>query len=486
MQRRGAFSLALAAFWLASASPILAQGARWKGPTQPADPSHVLLPGGIGDRSAFEDELVNRLNRARDLAASERLLKRILENPKALDLDPEVLKKLANNIAKDVMRNPKRFNLPEDPEKLQELARKIQEKKLTPQEQRETFEKIAKGVNPNDPDFRALFRELDKKKKELPKLDKEALEAMRRRIGNFDPPPQRPVGPGPNVRPPVIPPMGQPENPMNPPGGQPPGGQPPVPPMPPERVQPPPPPPVAPPTEGGDNRSWLSRQLSKLRGSAGLGGVSRGFFRGLFGERLGLGRFGRGLSSRTSGLRSRLLPNFGGIRMKGFMGGMSKVMPRNLKLAPPPPGGLSSRGLGGAASGLGTGVLVVLLLGGAGVVLWLVLAGRRWVRGEAGRAWRLGPWPVTPATVQTRGDVVKAFEYLAMLLLGRRAVPANHLEIAGQLAANDLTGQRRMAAAELADLYEHARYAPPDENLSPDEMASARRDLSLLAGSSAA
>jgi hypothetical protein len=82
--------------------------------------------------------------------------------------------------------------------------------------------------------------------------------------------------------------------------------------------------------------------------------------------------------------------------------------------------------------------------------------------------------------------VVKAFEYLAMLLLGRQAVPANHLEIAGQLATNDLTGQRRLAAAELADLYEHARYAPPDEDLSADEMASARRDLSLLAGSSAA
>lgn len=475
MRRQGALSLALAAFWLASSALA-----------QPTVPSHVPLPGGIGDRGAFEDELVNRLNRARDLAASERLLKRVFENPDALGLDPEVLKKVAGNIAKDVIQHPERFNLPKEQGKLEELARQLQGNKPPTKQQRETLEKIAKGINPNDPDLKALFRDLDKHRDKLPKPDKEALEAMRRRIGNFDPPPKQQPGTGPGIRQPVVPPMGgNPGEPMKQPPGQP--AQ--VPPMPPPDVRPPPPPrpPVTPPAERTDNRSWLSRQLSKLRGSTGLGGEFRGMFRGLFGERTGLGRFGRGLSSRTAHLRSKLLPSFGGIRMKGFMGGLSKVVPRDLKLSAPSPRDFSPRGLDGASAGrLGAGVLVVLLLAGVGVVAWLVLTGRRWVRGEGGRPWRLGPWPVTPASVQTRGDVVKAFEYLAMLLLGRRAVPANHLEIAGQLAGNDLTGQRRMAASELADLYEHARYAPPDEQLSPDEMASARRDLSLLAGSTAA
>jgi hypothetical protein len=476
MQRQGVLTLALATLWLASASTVLAQGG--------ADPSHVPLPDRIGDRNTFEEELVNRLNRARDLAASERLLKKLFEDPKALGLEPETLEKLAGNIAKDVLKNPQRFGIDLKDPKWQQLAEQFKQNKPPTKEQLKALEKIAGSFKPNNPDVKALLRKLEQRK-DLKKPDKDDLAATRRVWGPFDPPVQRPGGLPQGGTP--SPPGGDPNIPMPPSPPMPPsGGQPPVPPAPPTGI-PPPRPAVPPRAERADNRSWFSRQLGKLRGSTGLGGEFRGFFRGLFGGRSGLGKFGRGLSSETSRLRSKLLPSFGGVRLKGFMGGLGKVVPRNLKLSPRSSGSSSRGGLSGvSASGLGNGLLIVLLLAGAGVVVWLVLAGRRWVRGEAGRAWRLGPWPVTPAAVQTRGDVVKAFEYLAMLLLGRRAVPANHLEIAGQLAPNDLTGQRRLAAAELADLYEHARYAPPDEDLSADEMASARRDLSLLAGSSAA
>jgi hypothetical protein len=486
MQRRIVIFLALAALGLTSAPQALAQGRGRRSPERDADPSRVLLPGGIGDRTAFEEELVNRLNRARDLAASERLLKKIIEDPDALGLQRETLEKLAGNIANNVLKDPKRFGIdPKDP-KWERLAEQLKQNKPPTREQLKALEKIADGFNPSNPDVKALLRKLEARK-DLPKLDKADLEATRRVWGPFNPPIQRPGGMPPGgVQPP--PPMGDPHNPMPPvPPMPPPGVQPPVPPAPPAGM-PPPRSPVRPPAERPDNRNWFSRQLGKLRSSTGLGGEFRGLFRGLFGERTGLGKFGRGLSEETSRLRSKVLPSFGGIRFKGFMGGLGKVVPRNLKLSSGSSEKSSSRtGLSGlSAGGLGSVVLVVLLLAGAGVVLWLVLAGRRWVRGEAGRAWRLGPWPVTPAAVRTRGDVVKAFEYLAMLLLGRRAVPANHREIEGQLALNDLTGQRRLAAAELADLYEHARYAPPDEDLSPDEVASARRDLSVLAGSSAA
>ena len=473
MHRQRALYLAGAALWLASACAASAQ---------PADPSHVLLPGGLGDRAAFEDELVNRLNRARDLAASERLFKKILENPDALGLKREELAKWAGNIAADLAKDPERFGIPTEQRK--KLIEQIKQNKLPDKEQLEALEKIARGVNPNDPAMKALLRKLEQKQK-LPKQDKEDLTAARRVLGPFDP---SPVGP--------------------PPGGmRPPDGQPPVNPdqtvpnhpVPPPDTMPPTPPPVpqSPPQaqgtsapEQGNNPSWLSRQLGKLRGSTGLGGNFRGLFRGLLGDRTRLGKFGRGLSSQTQQLRSKFLPSFGGVKLKGFMGGLGKVVPRNVKITPPSSRNLSPRtGLSGvSAGGLGTGLVVVLVLVAAGIGAWLVWTGRRWVRGEAGWAWRLGAWPVAPSAVQTRGDVVKAFEYLALLLLGRRAVPANHLEIAGQLgtSADDPSGRRRLAASELGDLYEHARYAPPDEQLSPDEVASARRDLSLLAGGSAA
>src|SRR5690242_10336427 len=42
-----------------------------------SNPSHILLPGGIGDRNAAEDLLAQRLRRSRDLSAVQDLLKKI-------------------------------------------------------------------------------------------------------------------------------------------------------------------------------------------------------------------------------------------------------------------------------------------------------------------------------------------------------------------------------------------------------------------------
>jgi hypothetical protein len=98
----------------------------------------------------------------------------------------------------------------------------------------------------------------------------------------------------------------------------------------------------------------------------------------------------------------------------------------------------------------------------------------------------LGPWPVDPAAVRTRDELVRAFEYLSLLLLGPDARHWHHLEIAGRLGSRGRTPEAPRAAEELAGLYEHARYAPPDEALPDAELAAARRDLCLLAGAGAA
>jgi hypothetical protein len=84
--------------------------------------------------------------------------------------------------------------------------------------------------------------------------------------------------------------------------------------------------------------------------------------------------------------------------------------------------------------------------------------------------------------VATRGELVAAFEYLALLCLGPDARARNHLDLADQLGQGSNEAERRRAAGELAHLYEQARYAPAGEPLTPDDLAAARRDLCLLAG----
>jgi hypothetical protein len=96
------------------------------------------------------------------------------------------------------------------------------------------------------------------------------------------------------------------------------------------------------------------------------------------------------------------------------------------------------------------------------------------------KAWSAGPWPVDPSRVSTREDLIRAFEHLAVLCLGLPARTLNHLDLASRLGQT--ADGRSGPAARLARLYERARYAPPDEPLPADELASARGDLSTLAG----
>jgi hypothetical protein len=137
----------------------------------------------------------------------------------------------------------------------------------------------------------------------------------------------------------------------------------------------------------------------------------------------------------------------------------------------------------------GTGALMLLSMAVLLLLFWK-LGG--WSKLQTGRAeagaWRLGPWPVQPGAVSTRQDLVRAFEYLALLCLGRDASTCHHHELAHRLAEADDTdnARRRQAADLLAWLYEQARYAPAEESLSPEELTEARHALCFLAGVPAA
>ncbi len=129
--------------------------------------------------------------------------------------------------------------------------------------------------------------------------------------------------------------------------------------------------------------------------------------------------------------------------------------------------------------------LMWIILAAIGAVLvWRSLDWYRARQEALESSWHLGPWPVAPTAVRTRLDLVRAFEYLAFLLLGRDVRSCNHLDIAYHLGEQGKrpTPARRQAAEQLATLYEIARYAPDNEPLDEPDLAAARRDLCFLAG----
>jgi hypothetical protein len=101
--------------------------------------------------------------------------------------------------------------------------------------------------------------------------------------------------------------------------------------------------------------------------------------------------------------------------------------------------------------------------------------------------WRLGPWPVPPNAVSSRQDVIRAFEYLALLRFGPAAAACHHRRLAERLAEQDSGNPGHCQSAEmLAWLYEQARYAPDGEALSQEQLSDARHALCSLAGVTAA
>jgi hypothetical protein len=109
---------------------------------------------------------------------------------------------------------------------------------------------------------------------------------------------------------------------------------------------------------------------------------------------------------------------------------------------------------------------------------------------RVGRVWPtsaekpLGPWPVLPENVSTGADLVRAFEYLAVLRLGPTARMNNHVSRAANLAALPTLDSEQLDDSVwfLTELYELARYAPENLTLSPELVLRVRRELAYVAG----
>jgi hypothetical protein len=190
-----------------------------------------------------------------------------------------------------------------------------------------------------------------------------------------------------------------------------------------------------------------------------------------------------------SGTFSRYLSNAGDFlhRQSGIWDGMGSLF-REAPLPSLPRFRGPSVSMPAAAAAEGDGwipmLLSLLLLWMIGLLLYKRGLGSKAPLGSGADApWRLGSWPVAPGAVATRQDVIRAFEYLALVRFGPAAAACHHRQLAERLAEQDNANPgRRQAAEMLAWLYEQARYAPAAETLSSEQLSDARHALCFLAG----
>jgi hypothetical protein len=436
--------------------------------------SHAPIPRAVNDPHEAQLFLNERLHQAQKGAADRAELQRLLENPG--------LKQLAEQI----IRDPSRFGV--KPDQIKQLRERFQNGRGTP--------------DLSDPDLRKLFGELLARQNgdasagmTITAAQQAALDDLLKRL-----PPENQLVPGSDSGPSTATPGTLPgaSRPQEPPPGDP-GKQPPA-------SERPSGPGEARPDAPPDAQARLSAELLKfaerlqkmdpaLKNSPALKEFVRKMNRYTTSGKASLHlpestkHLGEGLPRLGEYLRlDRLRPDTDVWRRAGSW------FPQTPRFSSPPGNALRQMGLstGLAPSPSRTGrdwqfLLWVLVALGFGILFWRLLA---WNRQRVSRAraggWKLGPWPVDPAAVASRADLVRAFDYLALLRLGPAVRAWNHLEIGAQFQEDARSSDRRQAAAFLAILYEQARYAPPTDALPDAELARARRALCLLARVSAA
>lgn len=181
----------------------------------------------------------------------------------------------------------------------------------------------------------------------------------------------------------------------------------------------------------------------------------------------GIRRTGRLLDHMLSGLEGRHLPNL--------------PSAPNLPNAPNMPniGAPSAPGTFEFGRGF-TMVMVLAALALGAFLFWRFIVKPISAQAAKPRTWEAGPWPVDPAQVRSREQLIRAFDHLALLNGGKPAEMWHHREVANRLGIE--SDERRAAADRLARIYESARYAPPVDPFEESQIDLARQDICSLAG----
>lgn len=169
-------------------------------------------------------------------------------------------------------------------------------------------------------------------------------------------------------------------------------------------------------------------------------------------------------------------------------------MPRlpRLNISLPNLGGPTLPMPSGGGIGSGAGIAMILAIGliisFVALIFWMFKNSGSFsifLNGEALKP-RIGPWPVDPHQLRSRADLVKAFEYLSLLILGWRVVHWNHRQIISNIYedANTINTPKEYLD-QLALLYELAKYGPDQEPLSEEDLGQAQEIIVKLVGKTA-
>lgn len=126
-------------------------------------------------------------------------------------------------------------------------------------------------------------------------------------------------------------------------------------------------------------------------------------------------------------------------------------------------------------------VIVLVLFATLGLAAWWYLS--RPERKPKNTSTVVTDWPISPDRIRSTDELIQAFEHLALSRIGETARTWHHHAVAAGLTFQDPAHQD--SVTELTGLYALARYAPPDQPLTPEQVTAARRNLELLAGGAA-
>jgi hypothetical protein len=459
---------------LLSAGLLFASACYAQGQTRPAKAreSHIPIPGGSGasaDPAALLDGI---LNEAKENSFAKKLAEEIAKHPEKYQADLEALKKQFPREFEAIAKGQLPMNLdPKDP-RLQETMRQF--------------------VKNNKELFKGNENTLPEKLKEL-QGNPDKIKELQERIKPLVAPPSaegpqgNQGGGNPNVPPQGSPNQNPPESPKTPDPAKNNPGQPPA---------------MSPENTGNPEGSNTLTQRAFDAGKTAIDKMEK-----LVGESVDLSAlFGRVKLSadgdgsswleKRLGMNAELFDNLGRrLNPEQWASKLGGMIPAGMHMPSISFGGLQNpySNVAQATSEAAQSdkkwslVLILAFAGMAFLVIWKGLAQRN-ERAARNAGFNLGSWPVVPGQVRSGPELIKAFEYLSLLYLGRAARTLNHREIAKSLGqTKEIASFEQLQATEaLAALYEQARYAPWGASLPESDLSMARRHLSLLAGARSA
>lgn len=147
----------------------------------------------------------------------------------------------------------------------------------------------------------------------------------------------------------------------------------------------------------------------------------------------------------------------------------------------PSVGGIGSVGAGGAQVGAGGFSVFAIIVGIIGAAFIAYIMFQKWKKEKEIKAAMIAAAQrqFELNHIQNRAELVEAFDTLTLVKLGEESRNWNHRVVTKSFAESAPVAAE--PAAELGELYERARYSPPQDDLSAGELTQAERDLRAVA-----